>query len=121
MIIFKNQQGRHLTFNLKNMNTILQKNIIKDLGLDTLSEKEQEQASLSVGKIIFQSVLIRVMEELDDKAKNEFEKILKEKSNDESAILIFLKSKIANLDEIVSEEVAKFKQESVDLMNKIRK
>lgn len=102
------------------MNTILQKNIIKDLGLDKLSEKEQEETLLSVGRIIFQSVMIRVMEELDEAGKDEFEKILTEKPNDEEAILNFLRSKLPNLDEIVNEEVAKFKQESVNFMDKIK-
>ncbi len=101
------------------MTTILQKNIISDLGLDTLSGKEQEEALLSVGRIIFQSVLLRTMEELDDKGKDEFEKILSEKPNDEEAILGFLQSKIPNLDKIVSDEVSKFKQESVDFMKVI--
>ena len=101
------------------MTTILQKNIIKDLGLDTLPEKEQEEALLIIGKIIFQSVLIRTMEELDEKSKNEFEKILSEKPNDEEAILGFLQSKLPNLDEIVNDEVSKFKQESVDFMKAI--
>ena len=102
------------------MNTILQKNIIKDLGLENLSEKEQEESLLSIGRIIFQSVLIRVMEELDEAGKNEFEKILTEKPNDEETILSFLQAKIPNFNEIISGEVAKFKQESVDFMDKIK-
>lgn len=103
------------------MATILQENIIKNLGLDSLPEKEQEEALQSIGRIIFQSVLIRVMEELDDKGKDEFEKILSEKPNDESAILGFLQTKIPNLDEIVNNEVSKFKQESVDFMKAVGK
>lgn len=103
------------------MVSILQKNIIKELGLDTLPEKEQEQALLDIGRIIFQSVLIRVMEELDDKGKDEFEKILTEKPNDEEAILGFLQLKLPNLNDIVQEEVAKFKEESTGFMEKIGK
>ncbi len=102
------------------MVTILQKNIIKELGLDKLSEKEQEETLLNIGKIIFQSVLIRTMEELDEKGKDEFEKILSEKPNDEEAIMNFLQSKLPNLNEIVNDEVSKFKQESVDFMKTIQ-
>ena len=102
------------------MPTILQKNIIKDLELDTLPEKEQEEALLSIGRIIFQSVIIRVMNELDKAGKDEFEKILTEKPNDEEAIMSFLQSQLPNLNEIVNDEVAKFKQESVDFMKKIQ-
>ncbi len=103
------------------MTTILQENIIKDLGLENLPQKEQEEALLNVGRIIFQSILIRVMEELDEAGKNEFEKILTEKPNDEEAVLNFLQSKLPNLNEIVNDEVLKFKQESVDFMKTIKK
>lgn len=102
------------------MATILQKNIIKDLGLDTLPGKEQEETLLSIGRIIFQSVLISVMDELDEAGNDEFEKILSEKPNDEEAIFGFLQSKLPNLNEIINDEVSKFKQESVDFMKKIK-
>jgi hypothetical protein len=95
-------------------NTILRQNIIKQLGIETLPEKEQEEILLRIGKIIFQSVLIRVMERLNSKEKDEFTQLLTEKPDDEKAILDFLKSKIPDLDEIVNEEVATFKKEVVD-------
>jgi hypothetical protein len=102
------------------MKDILKQNIIKDLGLEALSEEEQEEALLSVGRIIFQAVLIRVLQELDDQGKDEFDKLLSEKPNDEEAILKFLTEKVPNLNSIVREEVSKFKQETVDFMKKIR-
>ena len=98
----------------------MQENIIKDFGLDTLQENEQKEALLSIGRIIFQSVLMRVTEELDDKGKDEFEKLLSEKSDDEDAIMNFLRSKVSNLDEIVNGEIAKFKQESSEFMKKLK-
>ncbi len=103
------------------MVNILQQNIIQELSLDVLPEKEQEEAILRIGRIIFQAVLIRVMEELSTREKNEFDKLLREKPDDEKAILDFLKSKIPNLDEIVNEEVAAFKKESLEFMEKIKK
>lgn len=102
------------------MDIKLQENIIKDFGLDTLQENEQKEALLSIGRIIFQSVLMRVTEELDDKGKDEFEKLLSEKSDDEDAIMNFLRSKVSNLDEIVNGEIAKFKQESSEFMKKLK-
>lgn len=101
------------------MQDILKKNIIKDLGLDALPEKDQEEALLTVGKIIFQTVLIRVLQELTEKEKDQFEKLLTEKPDDEETILSFLQAKIPHLNDIVNEEVAKFKRETVDFMKKI--
>lgn len=43
------------------MPTILQRNILRDLELDKLPEKQQEEILSGIGKIIFQSVLIRIL------------------------------------------------------------
>ena len=91
-------------------------NLIKDLSLDLLPEEDQEQALLTVGRIIFQSVLIRVLERLSEKEKTEFEKILKEKQDDEEAVYAFLQEKIPNLNDVVTEEVAKFKTDTSEMM-----
>lgn len=101
------------------MEDISKQNIIKSLGIDTLPEKEQEEVLLKVGTIIFQSVLARVMDVLEPEEKDQFTKILTEKPDDEKAIMEFLESKVSNLDEIVNEEVANFKKESLDFMDQI--
>lgn len=101
------------------MDEILKQNIIKDLGLDKLPPEKQEETILTIGRLIFQGVVIRVMSLLGEKDKDEFDKLLSEKIEDEEAVLNFLKSKIPNLEELVNEEVAKFKKESVDFMKNL--
>ncbi len=94
-------------------------NIIYDLGLELLSPEQQEEALISIGQIIFQAVIIRVLDILSDEEKDDFEKLLAGNSSEEM-ILNFLKSKIEDLDEIIKEEVENFKKESSELMGKIR-
>ncbi|MEK9154761.1 MAG: hypothetical protein AAB596_01690 [Patescibacteria group bacterium] len=101
------------------MDNILKQNLIKEIGLDTLPQEEQESALLSIGRIIFQGVLIKVLDELNDKDKDELEKLLAEKSDDEAAILNFLRAKVANLEEIIKSEVERFKKESVDFTKSV--
>lgn len=101
------------------MEDILKQNIIKDLGLDSLPEEEQKEAFLKIGEIIFSGVLSRVLDELSDEEASEFEKIISETPDDEEAVMNFMKAKVPNLDEIVNEEITKFKKESVDFMNEI--
>lgn len=101
------------------MDDILKQNIIKDLGLDKLPQNEQEEALLTIGKLIYQGVLIRVMNELSEKDKDEFDKLLTEKVDDQEAVLNFLKSKIPHLDDLVNEEIANFKRESVEFMKNV--
>lgn len=102
------------------MNNTMQQNIIKELGLDRLPQTEIEEILLRVGKIIFQSVMIRVLEELDDSVKDEFDALLSQKPDDQEAVLQFLRSKLPNLDDIVNEEVQKFKEESADFMKSVK-
>jgi hypothetical protein len=98
------------------MANLIGENIIKDLGFDRLPRGEQEKAILSFGRIIFQAVLIRVLDELDEKSKDEFEALLTKRPDDQDAILAFLQTKLPNLNDIVNEEVSRLKAESADLM-----
>lgn len=101
------------------MDNILKQNIINNLGISALPQEEQEEAMTRIGNIIFQGVLIRIIEVMSDSDKDEFEKVLSEKNGESEAVLEFLRLKIPNLNEIVDEEVAKFKQESVEFMKNI--
>lgn len=98
------------------MNPILQQNIMKDLGLDALPQDQQEQALQGISKIIFQSVIIKLLEKMNDEDAAEFEKVMEANMDNEEVVLSFLQSKFPDLDNIVSGEIAKFKQEGVDFM-----
>ena len=102
------------------MDDILKQNIIKDLGMDQLPPEKQEEMLLTIGRLIFQGVIIRVMSLLSEKDKDEFDKLLTEKIEDEEAVLNFLKSKIPNLEELINEEVVSFKKGSVDFMQSLK-
>ena len=101
------------------MDDILKQNIINDLGIGALPKEQQEEALFSIGNIIFQKVLIKVIENMAEADKDAFEKLLFEKGNEPEIILNFLRLKVDNLDAIVIEEIGKFKQESVDFMKNI--
>lgn len=102
------------------MDTILQENIIKDLGLDALPESEREEALMSIGKMVFQGVLMRAINELSDEDAEAFGKLMEEKPDDQQAVLDFLQSKVSNFDEIVKEEAMNFKRDGIDFMKKIK-
>lgn len=102
------------------MITTFKENIIKELGLESLSEEKKMEIVLNIGRIIQQNVILRILDELkDERDKDEFDELLGKKGDDEQAILKFLQSKIPNLDEIVNEEIVKFKQENIDFMKKV--
>lgn len=85
--------------------------VLQALGIDRLPEREQEEAILRAGRIIFQAVLLRAIEGLDESDEQELDKLLTASPRDEERVLDFFKSKIPNLDEIVREEAERFRDE----------
>lgn len=104
------------------MFTTLREHIIKELGLEGLPEEKKAEIILNIGRIVQQNIILRILDELKNEAdKDEFDALLGEKGDDEQAVFEFLQSKIPKLDEIVNEEIAKFKQESVDFLARVTK
>lgn len=101
----------------QNLQDYFQKDLITELGLQDLPDDKKEQFVLKVGELIQQNIILRVLDELSDKDKDEFEQVLTD--NNPEKILAFLQSKIPNLEELFKEEVAKFKQTAISRMQMI--
>lgn len=105
------------------MSKILDQNIIEYLGVANLDEELRDKTLLRVGKIIYQAVIIRAVELLDDEAQTRFDELLDGVGSDEKKqdeILEFLQKEIPNLDEIVKEEITKIKEETVSIMGELK-
>ena len=72
------------------MDKIVRQNIIQDLGIDRMPPEAQEEAFGRVGRIIYQAVLMRVAETLDDGGKRELEKVLEKGEAGGDEIFTFL-------------------------------
>ncbi len=105
------------------MSKILDQNIIEYLGINNLDEEVREKTLLRVGKVIYQAVIMRVVELLDDEAQTKFSELLDEIGSNEKRqdeILEFLQKEIPNLDEIVKEEITKIKEKTVSVMGNLK-
>ena len=91
--------------------------IIRALGLDptTMAPEMQQEVLGRVGTLVYQAVLIRVMEVLSDEDVAEFEKLI-DGWADQDKIFDFLKVKVMNLDDLIKEEALKFKNETMSTM-----
>ncbi len=96
-----------------------QKNLIAELGLADLPEDKKTEMILKIGNIIQQNILLRILSELSEKDKTEFDKVLAQ--GDDRKILAWLQAKLPNFDELVKDEVAKFKQTSISRMQEVLK
>jgi hypothetical protein len=97
-----------------------QKDLIKELGLEDLPAERKMELILGFGRIIQQNVVLRILDELKEKDKKEFDKFLAKKGDDQEAILKFLQSKIPNLDELIEKEIERFKKETIDFVKQVR-
>ncbi len=95
-------------------------NIIKILGIDVLPIEQQKEAMEKMGALVYQEVMLRVLDVMSEEDKDAFEKLLSENPNPE-AMFAFLDEKVPNIDAIVSEEAEKIREESAEIMNQIGK
>ncbi len=96
----------------------IQKNIETVLELGNFPPEKQEEILLRVGAIIYQNVLMRVMETMTDQNQDEFEKLLDNNASPQD-IFSFLKKNVENFEKIIEEEALKFKNKAVSIMDQI--
>ncbi|MEI6480622.1 MAG: hypothetical protein WCO12_03860 [bacterium] len=93
-------------------------NLVENLGWMDLPEADRDALLEKTGDLIFQKVLARVMEKLDEEDKLEFEKMFEGDVSDEE-VLNFLRSKIPDVDDVVRGEITEFLQDADDVMSAI--
>jgi len=91
------------------MNDELNKKIIADFGLENMDSREQERMIEKIGNLLFESVIKRAVDTMDDKATNDFDEVIAAANNDYQKIISFLKSRVSGFDKIVSEELSRLK------------
>ena|ERR1035437_4719497 len=95
-------------------------NIIKTLGIDALPVEQQKEAMEKLGAIVYQEVMLRVLDIMTEEEKDEFEKLI-EKNPDPETMFTFLAEKVPTIDTIVAEEAEKLRTESAEIMSAIGK
>lgn len=88
--------------------------LITELGLNDLPEPMKVDLVMKWGNLVQKDIIMRVLRELPESDKSELDGLLARKSEDFEAIYAFLETKLPNLDEIVKEEIDKFRLEMVD-------
>ena len=100
------------------MNDIVRKSLLTDLGISKLPQHEQVELLTSVGRVIYEAVFMRVMEVLKEEDQKEFGKVL-DRATTDTEILSFLEDHVPDIEDIIKEEVEKFKSESLNFMKKL--
>jgi len=93
--------------------------IIPFFGLQDFTDEQQEQASMSLTRIIFQKLLIRVWDILPEGERNELADKIESEKGDGSTVFQYLEDKVPNLLVIIREEMEKLKAD-VAILNTIK-
>jgi hypothetical protein len=92
------------------MNEEFNKKIINDFGLTGMDSREQEQMIEKIGNLLFESVVERSVDLMDEEIMNEFDVVIGNAGSDYQQIVTFLKSKVLGFDSIVTEEMSRLKR-----------
>ena len=99
----------------------LQQKIKDELGISTLPEAKQTEILEKIGQLIFQGIMIQVVEGLSEDDQDDFSDILDEIQENPKGgekMMTFLQERVPKLDEIVKDEVDRFRKDSLDLIKK---
>ena len=84
--------------------------IMKELGLESLPNKKQDDILAKMGEVILKKIFIETIDRLSDTDRKVFEKMLKEAKSAED-IEIFLNEKIDDYDKIVEDIISELKND----------
>jgi len=93
------------------MTNILSKDIIKEWGLGSLPEAKQLEIVERLGRLMYQSILVKSLDILSEKEQTEFDLLLDENTTTPEDALKFLASKIPTFDLLLTEEKQKLKED----------
>lgn len=92
----------------------MKNNLVKTLGLEFLSEGQQNTLIGQIGEVLQKRIMLRVVDAMDEGIKEEFDNLLASvegQPDAEEKVSAFLSEKIPNMQMLVDEEVEKVKEE----------
>src|SRR3989344_4676425 len=92
------------------MDDNFKKQIANDFGLQNMPREEQEKFIERIGNMLFEAVVERSIDSMDEKTANDFETLIGTVSGDYDKVITFLKSNIPAFQEIVSDEMSRLKR-----------
>jgi len=92
------------------MNEDLNKKIAKDFGLENMNPEEQERMVEKIGNLLFESVIERSMDAMNEKTMSDFDSVITEAGDDYPKVLSFLKTNVPGFGSIVAEEMKRLKR-----------
>jgi len=88
---------------------LLEKDLFKELGLDGMPDEEKLGLMADITKVVMQGMFLKVMEHLKPEDRVELDRMTAAGAEPEAAQQ-FIESKVPNLEELLKEAVAEYKE-----------
>ena len=92
------------------MDENFKKKIAQDFGLSGMANEEQERMIEKIGNLLFESVVKRSVDLMDEETINNFDQAISNAGSDYEQVLSFLKGNVSGFEKIVTEEMARLKR-----------
>jgi len=84
--------------------------LIKDLGIDTLSQDKQNELIIKMTEVLLKRIFLETMDKLGENGREEYEKMSEGEVQPEQ-VEAFFKEKISNYEEMVQQIIEEFRGE----------
>ncbi|MBT3355831.1 hypothetical protein HN784_01120 [bacterium] len=92
--------------------------LIKELGINDLPQEQREETLTQMSEVIQQRIVLRIVEELPADKKEGFADVVNNSAEEPEAIDTFLTENLPNVEELVLEEIGKYKAEMLEFVSK---
>jgi hypothetical protein len=91
--------------------------VLDALGLETMEQHEQEELLLDLNSLVFKGSLVRLIENMDEKTKEDFNDFL-DTSPDEDHLIAFMVKHVPDADEILAQTLADIQNDILSVTGK---
>lgn len=89
----------------------VQKTLMEELGLSEFPQDKQEQLLIKMTEVLLKRIFLETIEKLDDRGKEEYQKLVESGTATPEQMEEFLKSRINDYEGLVRKVVNEFKEE----------
>lgn len=91
------------------MPTQIQRDLLKELGIDQLPEERQEEVLTAMTEVLLKRLTLKVLEKLTEAQRQEFETLCA--AQDQEKITKFFSDNVPNYEQLIQDEIAAFKED----------
>lgn len=89
----------------------VQKTLMEELGISEFPQDKQEQLLIKMTEVLLKRIFLETIEKLDDRGKEEYQKLVESGTATPEQMEEFLKSRINDYEGLVRKVVNEFKEE----------